>query len=154
MRRAPRAVNPSKALHHTFGKMEEWPFLPVPHYVNHLRRRRSYQTRAAPRQPGRNRLPITNAVQDNTYRLVVPEPVLNAFNREKQNAAESYWKTQRETIKKLRQLRQAFSFAEEISTFADRLTKELDAHTSDVRRPSKPRRRSCRKENLFRSPTQ
>jgi hypothetical protein len=75
---------------------------------------------------------ITNAVQDNTYRLVVPEPVLNAFNREKQNAAEAYWKTQRETIKKLRQLRQAFSFAEEISTFADRLTKELDAHTSDV----------------------
>jgi hypothetical protein len=75
---------------------------------------------------------ITKAVQENTYRLVVPEPVLSAFNREKQSAAERYWKVQRDTIKKLRQLRQAFSFADEISAFADRLNKELDKHTSGV----------------------
>jgi rRNA-processing protein FCF1 len=62
---------------------------------------------------------ITKAVQDNTYHLVVPEPVLSAFNREKQPAAERYWKIQRDTIKKLRQLRQAFPFADDISAFAD-----------------------------------
>src|ERR1019366_4499375 len=75
---------------------------------------------------------IARAVDRGLYRLVVPEPVLNAFNREKQNAADSYWNTQRTSIKKLRQLHEAFSISSEIIAFADRLSTELAAHASDV----------------------
>src|SRR5450759_734037 len=65
---------------------------------------------------------VTKAVERGEYRLVVPQPVLNAFNREKQNAADSYWNTQRTSIKRLRQLRGAFSISSEIAAFADRLS--------------------------------
>src|SRR2546422_2187907 len=72
---------------------------------------------------------VTKAVERGSYCLVVPEPVLNAFDREKQKAADSYWNTQRASIKNLRQ---AFSISSEITAFADRLSTELAAYASDI----------------------
>jgi hypothetical protein len=75
---------------------------------------------------------ITRAVENGVYNLVVPEPVLAAFNREKERAAEAYWNAHRTTIKNLRYLGQALPNASEVAAFADRLSTELTAHTSDV----------------------
>jgi hypothetical protein len=75
---------------------------------------------------------ISNAVDRGTYTLIVPEPVLNAFNREKVRAAENFWNTQRGTIRNLRLLRDVFSQPEEISALADRLTTELEQHSTEL----------------------
>ena len=75
---------------------------------------------------------ISRAVDRGTYTLIVPAPVLNAFNREKVKAAERYWNTQRGTIRNLRQLRDVFSQPEEIRALADRLTAELEQHSAKL----------------------
>lgn len=75
---------------------------------------------------------IRTAVDSGKFRLVVPEAVQNAFNREKQKAADSYWNTQRAYVKNFRQLRHVLPISGEITTFADRLSAELNAYISDV----------------------
>jgi hypothetical protein len=76
---------------------------------------------------------IAKKVATGTNRVVVPDPVLNAFNREKHHAAETFWKAQRSNIKGLRQLSLTLPLAaKDITPFADRLAAELDSKASGV----------------------
>ena len=68
---------------------------------------------------------ISKAVDRGTYTLIVPEPVLNAFNREKVRAAESFWNTQRGTIRNLRLLRDVFSQHRQPSAFRSRIERRI-----------------------------
>jgi hypothetical protein len=95
---------------------------------------------------------ISNAVDGGTYKLLVPEPIQNEFQRNKDKVAEAYWKTMHSLVKGLQQVRDALPDVRELDGLSERLHNEIDKKSAKVPETIQAVESLLRKGNVVRPP--